>query len=69
MNVSYFTAFIVLQDSLKIIIIVLIMFYRHDKDKLFTDEKAKHMLVMRKGHMYLFDAIDRDGMSNQHWLH
>ncbi|XP_045164970.2 carnitine O-palmitoyltransferase 2, mitochondrial-like isoform X2 [Mercenaria mercenaria] len=34
---------------------------KHDKDVLFTDSSAKHMLVIRKGHMYLFDAIDRDG--------
>lgn len=40
----------------------LCIIFRHGKDQLFTDESAKHMLVMRKGHMYLFDAIDRDGM-------
>ncbi|XP_052778976.1 carnitine O-palmitoyltransferase 2, mitochondrial-like isoform X2 [Mya arenaria] len=34
---------------------------RHNKDELVVDETAKHLLVMRKGHMYLFDAIDRDG--------
>ncbi|XP_060576192.1 carnitine O-palmitoyltransferase 2, mitochondrial-like isoform X2 [Ruditapes philippinarum] len=34
---------------------------KHGKDVLFTDSSAKHMLVMRKGHMYLFDAIDKDG--------
>ncbi|XP_052287068.1 carnitine O-palmitoyltransferase 2, mitochondrial-like isoform X2 [Dreissena polymorpha] len=34
---------------------------RHGKDVLSLDEKAKHMLVLRNGHMYLFDAIDKDG--------
>ena len=28
---------------------------------LYTDSSAKHMLVIRNGHMYIFDAIDRDG--------
>ena len=28
---------------------------------LFTDSSAKHMLVIRNGHMYIFDAIDKDG--------
>ncbi|XP_068449749.1 carnitine O-palmitoyltransferase 2, mitochondrial-like [Clinocottus analis] len=30
-------------------------------DELFTDEKARHLLVMRKGNMYVFDIVDRDG--------
>jgi len=44
------------------LLVFLFVCYRHDKDQLYSDESAKHMLVMRKGHMYLFDAIDRDGM-------
>ncbi|XP_034736316.1 carnitine O-palmitoyltransferase 2, mitochondrial [Etheostoma cragini] len=31
------------------------------RDMLFTDEKARHLLVMRKGNMYVFDVVDRDG--------
>ncbi|XP_031173924.1 carnitine O-palmitoyltransferase 2, mitochondrial [Sander lucioperca] len=31
------------------------------RDELFTDEKARHLLVMRKGNMYVFDIVDRDG--------
>ncbi|XP_034386773.1 carnitine O-palmitoyltransferase 2, mitochondrial-like [Cyclopterus lumpus] len=31
------------------------------RDELFTNEKAKHLLVMRKGNMYVFDIVDRDG--------
>ena len=38
-----------------------LFFFRHGKDELFTKSDAKHMLVFRKGHMYLFDAIDKDG--------
>ncbi|KAJ8302034.1 hypothetical protein KUTeg_021021 [Tegillarca granosa] len=34
---------------------------RHGKDELFTDESAKHLLVMRNGHFYMFDALDKDG--------
>jgi len=30
-------------------------------DELFTDDKARHLLVMRKGNMYVFDIVDRDG--------
>jgi carnitine O-palmitoyltransferase 2 len=33
------------------------------KDKLFKDEKAKHMLVMRKGNFYVFDALDKNGIN------
>ncbi|CAC5425186.1 CPT2 [Mytilus coruscus] len=35
---------------------------KHGKDELFTDETAKHILVMRNGNYYIFDVIDRDGM-------
>lgn len=31
------------------------------RDELFTDQKGRHLLVMRKGHMYAFDIVDRDG--------
>lgn len=31
------------------------------KDELVTDEKGRHLLVMRKGNMYVFDIVDRDG--------
>uniref|UniRef100_A0A8C9SIS4 Carnitine palmitoyltransferase 2 n=1 Tax=Scleropages formosus TaxID=113540 RepID=A0A8C9SIS4_SCLFO len=34
---------------------------RHGRDELFTDEKGRHLLVMRKGNMYVFDVVDRDG--------
>lgn len=31
------------------------------QDELFTDENGRHVLVMRKGNMYVFDIVDRDG--------
>ncbi|XP_035031628.2 carnitine O-palmitoyltransferase 2, mitochondrial [Hippoglossus stenolepis] len=31
------------------------------RDELFTNEKGRHLLVMRKGNMYMFDIVDRDG--------
>lgn len=31
------------------------------RDELFTEPKGRHLLVMRKGHMYVFDVVDRDG--------
>ncbi|KAG7487662.1 hypothetical protein MATL_G00025920 [Megalops atlanticus] len=34
---------------------------RPGRDELFTDQKGRHLLVMRKGNMYVFDVIDRDG--------
>uniref|UniRef100_A0A3Q4BHM0 Carnitine O-palmitoyltransferase 2, mitochondrial n=1 Tax=Mola mola TaxID=94237 RepID=A0A3Q4BHM0_MOLML len=34
---------------------------RRGRDELFTDEKERHVLVMRKGNMYVFDVVDRDG--------
>lgn len=34
---------------------------RPGRDELFTDERGRHLLVMRKGNMYVFDAVDRDG--------
>lgn len=34
---------------------------KRGRDELFTDETARHLLVMRKGNMYVFDVVDRDG--------
>uniref|UniRef100_A0A8D0HBD4 Carnitine O-palmitoyltransferase 2, mitochondrial n=1 Tax=Sphenodon punctatus TaxID=8508 RepID=A0A8D0HBD4_SPHPU len=31
------------------------------RDELFTDERVKHLLVLRNGNFYVFDVIDRDG--------
>ncbi|XP_056133382.1 carnitine O-palmitoyltransferase 2, mitochondrial [Lampris incognitus] len=33
---------------------------KHGRDELYTDEKGRHLLVMRKGNMYVFDILDRD---------
>ncbi|KAM3619291.1 uncharacterized protein V6R79_005625 [Siganus canaliculatus] len=34
---------------------------KQGRDELFTDDKGKHLLVMRKGNMYVFDIVDKDG--------
>ncbi|XP_029356245.1 carnitine O-palmitoyltransferase 2, mitochondrial isoform X2 [Echeneis naucrates] len=34
---------------------------KRGRDELFTSEKGRHLLVMRKGNMYVFDIVDRDG--------
>uniref|UniRef100_A0AAY4DA64 Carnitine O-palmitoyltransferase 2, mitochondrial n=1 Tax=Denticeps clupeoides TaxID=299321 RepID=A0AAY4DA64_9TELE len=34
---------------------------RAARDELFTDQKGRHLLVMRRGNMYVFDVVDRDG--------
>ncbi|XP_019727372.1 carnitine O-palmitoyltransferase 2, mitochondrial [Hippocampus comes] len=34
---------------------------RPGRDRLFTDPAGRHLLVMRKGNMYVFDVLDRDG--------
>ncbi|XP_029939584.1 carnitine O-palmitoyltransferase 2, mitochondrial [Salarias fasciatus] len=34
---------------------------KRGRDELFTDETGRHLLVMRKGNMYTFDILDRDG--------
>ncbi|XP_029904807.1 carnitine O-palmitoyltransferase 2, mitochondrial [Myripristis murdjan] len=34
---------------------------KQGRDELFTHEKGRHLLVMRKGNMYVFDVVDRDG--------
>ncbi|XP_078074597.1 carnitine O-palmitoyltransferase 2, mitochondrial [Mustelus asterias] len=31
------------------------------RDELLTDDSGRHLLVMRNGHFYTFDVIDRDG--------
>lgn len=32
-----------------------------DRDELFTHEEGRHVVVMRRGNMYVFDVVDRDG--------
>lgn len=34
---------------------------RPERDELYVDPSAKHLLVMRNGHFYIFDIFDRDG--------
>lgn len=34
---------------------------RQGRDELRTHEKGRHLLVLRKGNMYAFDIVDRDG--------
>ncbi|XP_036971126.1 carnitine O-palmitoyltransferase 2, mitochondrial [Acanthopagrus latus] len=34
---------------------------KQGRDELFTDEKGRHLLVMKRGNMYVFDVIDKDG--------
>ncbi|KYO19374.1 spermatogenesis-associated protein 9 [Alligator mississippiensis] len=34
---------------------------KFNRDELFTDEKAKHLLVLRNGNFYVFNVIDGDG--------
>ncbi|BFZ05488.1 hypothetical protein BsWGS_08529 [Bradybaena similaris] len=34
---------------------------RPEKDELYTNKSAKHILVLRKGNLYVFDMLDRDG--------
>lgn len=34
---------------------------RPSRDELTTDDKARHLLVLRKGNFYVFDVLDRDG--------
>ncbi len=31
------------------------------RDEIYADDKASHMLVMRNGHFYVFDCLDKDG--------
>ncbi|XP_073419730.1 carnitine O-palmitoyltransferase 2, mitochondrial isoform X2 [Dendrobates tinctorius] len=32
-----------------------------NKDELVTDEKGRHLLVLRRGNLYVFDVLDKDG--------
>jgi carnitine O-palmitoyltransferase 2 len=32
-----------------------------NKDSLFQNESAKHMVVMKGGHFYIFDVFDKNG--------
>ncbi|XP_069593990.1 carnitine O-palmitoyltransferase 2, mitochondrial [Ranitomeya imitator] len=32
-----------------------------NKDELKTDEKGRHLLVLRRGNLYVFDVLDKDG--------
>uniref|UniRef100_A0A1A7XBF5 Carnitine O-palmitoyltransferase 2, mitochondrial n=1 Tax=Iconisemion striatum TaxID=60296 RepID=A0A1A7XBF5_9TELE len=34
---------------------------KRGRDELFTDEKGRHLLIMRKGNMYVFDIVNTDG--------
>ncbi|GFO20586.1 carnitine o-palmitoyltransferase 2, mitochondrial [Plakobranchus ocellatus] len=34
---------------------------RPERDELYTDKHAKHVLVMRKGNCYVFDVLNKDG--------
>nr|XP_057929190.1 carnitine O-palmitoyltransferase 2, mitochondrial [Doryrhamphus excisus] len=34
---------------------------KQGRDELFTDNKGRHLLVMRKGNMYVFDIVDHNG--------
>ncbi|XP_061593336.1 carnitine O-palmitoyltransferase 2, mitochondrial [Cololabis saira] len=34
---------------------------KRGKDVLFTDEKGQHVLVLRKGNLYVFNVVNRDG--------
>ncbi|XP_068599274.1 carnitine O-palmitoyltransferase 2, mitochondrial [Brachionichthys hirsutus] len=34
---------------------------RRGRDELFTDATGRHLLVLRKGHLYAFDVVDEDG--------
>ncbi len=33
------------------------------RDEIYADDTATHMLVMRNGHFYVFDCLDKDGES------
>lgn len=50
-----------------IILVLFCVICRHGKDELFTDESAKHILVMRNGNYYIFDVFDRDGKIQNHY--
>jgi carnitine O-palmitoyltransferase 2 len=35
-----------------------------NKDSLFQNESAKHMVVVKGGHFYIFDVFDKNGKSS-----
>lgn len=35
---------------------------RPDKDELLTDQSKRHLLVLRNGHMFVFDVLDENGL-------
>lgn len=35
---------------------------RKDKDQIYRNTQARHVLVMRSGNFFVFDAIDANGM-------
>jgi len=35
---------------------------RKDKDQIYRNSKARHVLVLRNGNFYIFDAIDANGL-------
>ncbi|KAL1270007.1 hypothetical protein QQF64_032296 [Cirrhinus molitorella] len=34
---------------------------KYKRDELLTNDKGRHLLVIRRGNLYVFDALDRDG--------
>lgn len=34
---------------------------KYKRDELLTDDKGRHLLIVRRGNLYVFDALDRDG--------
>ncbi|TRY94180.1 hypothetical protein DNTS_030540 [Danionella cerebrum] len=34
---------------------------KHKRDELLTEDKGRHLLVIKRGNLYVFDALDRDG--------
>lgn len=34
---------------------------KYKRDELLTDDRGRHLLVMKRGNLYVFDALDRDG--------
>ncbi len=39
-----------------------LIFDRLGKDEIFNDPTGRHILVIRRGHMYTFDALNKEGM-------
>lgn len=40
-----------------------IFIIRPVKDELYTKKTSKNIVVLRKGNLYIFDMLDRDGKS------